>query len=67
MKNPISFIFKRFNSEYNTYIERKSIVRKIFYFIDYVFAYLFYGASVNDYFAFGFYKLRPNGRNEWIR
>jgi len=67
IKNPISFVLKRFVSQYNTYIDdRTNIIKISCYFVDYIFAYLFYGASVNDYFAFGFYKMRPNGRNEYI-
>jgi len=39
---------------------------KLFYWIDYLTDYVLYGASLNDYFAYGFYKLRPNGKNEFI-
>ena len=59
----------RFNQLYNTYIEKgekSHSLAKIWYFIDYAFAFIFQGASLNDYFAFGFYKLRSNGRNEYI-
>lgn len=39
---------------------------KLFYWIDYFINLLLYGTSLNDYFAYGFYKLRPNGKNEYI-
>ena len=39
---------------------------KIFYAVDYVFAFIIHGASISDYFAYGFYKLRYKGRKEYI-
>lgn len=41
-------------------------VRMAFYYVDYLWAFLIQGASISDYFAYGFYKLRRNGRNEFI-
>ena len=59
----------RFNQLYNIYIDNggtRKPLSKIWYCIDYAFAFLFQGASFNDYFAYGFYKLRPSGRREYI-
>lgn len=39
---------------------------KFLYWVDYLTDYLIYGTSLNDYFAYGFYKMRPNGKNEFI-
>ena len=39
---------------------------KPLYWVDYLLSFVFYGASINDYFMYGFYKLRPNGRKEYI-
>ena len=65
MKNKVGYFFRRFASEYKMYVGKSFLLAPL-YFIDYLFALLFRGASVNDYFAFGFYKLRCNGRNEYI-
>lgn len=43
-----------------------SFGRKIFLVVDYLFALIIHGASISDYFAYGFYKLRRNGRKEYI-
>ena len=43
-----------------------SFVQKLFYMTDYVFAFIIHGASISDYFAYNFYKLRYNGRKEYI-
>lgn len=39
---------------------------KLFYILDYIGAFIVHGASISDYFAYGFYKLRYNGREEYI-
>ena len=58
---------KRFNEMMHTYIgDEISIYKKCFYLVDYVFSLIIDGASISDYFAYGFYKLRRNGRNEYI-
>ena len=59
----------RFNQLYATYIGKDGICKpfvKLGCFIDYVSAFVCQGASLNDYFAYGFFKLRPNGRREYI-
>ena len=43
-----------------------SFFGKFFYVLDYIVAFIVHGASISDYFAYGFYKLRYNGRKEYI-
>ena len=60
-------ISARFREMRSIYVGTEiSFVRKLFYAVDYVFAFLIDGASISDYFAYGFYKLRYNGRREYI-
>lgn len=65
----IKYFVTRFSDLYNTYISGGRAfnpIAKLWYWFDYFFAFIFHGASLNDYFAYGFYKLRPNGRREFI-
>ena len=65
----IKRFFDRFNQLYSTYIAkdgRQNPFAKVWYLTDYFFSYIFQGASLNDYFAYCFYKLRPCGRREYI-
>ena len=39
---------------------------KLLYIADYMVSFVLNGASWKDYFGYGFYKLRQNGRNEYI-
>ena len=58
---------KRFYEMMHTYVGEKVPNYKVcFYFIDYIISLLLDGASISDYFAYGFYKQRRNGRNEYI-
>ena len=57
----------RFREMRTCYVGSKvSFLDKIFYAVDYVFAFIIHGASISDYFAYGFYKLRYKGRKEYI-
>ena len=57
----------RFREMRTCYVGTKvSFLDKIFYAVDYVFAFIIHGASISDYFAYGFYKLRYKGRKEYI-
>ena len=59
--------FSRFEEVRSIYIGKNlSLSRKLFYYVDWLFAYLIHGASISDYFAYGFDKLRFCGRNEYI-
>ena len=51
--------------KYN-YIGETSLVYTVYLWFDYFIALIFYGTSISDYFAYGFYKLRRNGRKEYI-
>lgn len=63
----IKKFFRRFEERRAVFIGSDiSWFTKIWYYIDYLFALIYYGASINDYFAYGFYKLRHSGRNEYI-
>lgn len=62
----IKYLIERFEQRKEVFVGKTSWFRSLVYGIDYLFSYLIQGASVNDYFAYGFYKLRLNGRNEFI-
>ena len=60
-------LYSRFKEIRGIYIdERISLSRKCFYYVDWLFAYLIHGASISDYFAYEFDKLRFCGRKEYI-
>ncbi len=63
--SPKQLIF-RFKQMKHDYIGHTSRLKTLWYIFDYMFSLLIYGASISDYFAYGFYKLRPAGRNEYI-
>ena len=63
--NP-KYLISRFKQMKHDYIGTTSHIKTLWYIIDYAFSLLIYGASISDYFAYGFYKLRPSGRNEYI-
>ena len=60
------YIINRFKQMKHDYIGETSRWKTLWYGVDYLFSLLIYGASISDYFAYGFYKLRPSGRNEYI-
>ena len=62
----LKYLFSRFTQMKHDYVGETSFLRTCWYGIDYLFSTIFYGASISDYFAYGFYKLRPSGRNEYI-
>ncbi len=62
----VKYIITRFNQMKQNYIGETSCLYTLFLWIDYALAFLVQGASVSDYFAYGFYKLRFSGRNEFI-
>jgi len=65
--NKIDYLRKHFSEILHVYIGNKiNIISKYFYLLDWLFAFLLHGASINDYFAYGFYKTRYNGRREFI-
>ena len=57
----------RFSEMRRIYIgDNVSPVCKVYYYADWFLSYFIHGASISDYFAYGFYKLRYNGRREYI-
>lgn len=62
----IKYLNKRFNEVYSAYIGNGSAILKLFFWLDWITAYIIHGASVWDYFAYGFYKMRYNGRKQYI-
>ena len=62
----IKQFYYRFKQMRHAYIGETTLALTIWYSIDFFFSVLLYGASISDYFAYGFYKLRPSGRNEYI-
>lgn len=63
----IKRLITRFRQMMHTYIgDNIPIFKIIFFVVDYLCAFVFYGASISDYFAYGFYNLRRSGRNEYI-
>lgn len=62
----LKYLINRFRQMKHDYIGKTTLFQTIWFSIDFLFSALFYGASISDYFAYGFYKLRPSGRNEYI-
>lgn len=61
------YIFKRFVECRNRFIKQKvNPLQNLFYFSDWLFAFIIHGASINDYFAYRFHTLRNSGRKEYI-
>lgn len=59
--------FLRFRDVERIYVSPNiSLLRHSFYLIDWFFSYLIHGASISDYFAYGFYKMKNNGRREYV-
>lgn len=64
--NIVKYIFDRYEEMLRIYMGRRNILAKSCYFIDWLLAMIVYGASVSDYFAYGFYEKRANGRRKYI-
>lgn len=60
------YLLGRFKQMKHNYIGDTSVWKTTWYVIDFLWCALVYGASISDYFAYGFYKLRPSGKNEYI-
>lgn len=60
------YLISRFQQMKHDYIGNTSCFKTCWYIVDYLFTLLIYGTSISDYFAYGFYKLRPTGKNEYI-
>lgn len=62
----VRYVISRFNQMKHDYIGTTSCFKTVILWVDYLCALLVHGASISDYFAYGFYKLRFNGRCEYI-
>lgn len=60
------YLLSRFKQMKHNYVGDTSAWKTGWYVIDFLWCALVYGASISDYFAYGFYKLRPSGKNEYI-
>lgn len=62
-----SYFRKRFHEMMFAYVGTNiHMFKKLYYLLDYLFSYIIHGASISDYFAFGFYDLRYSGRKKFI-
>lgn len=62
----LKYLFTRFHKMQSYYIGKVSLITNLWQWFDFFLSALIYGTSISDYFAYGFYKLRPSGRNEYI-
>lgn len=62
----LKYLTSRFLQMKHDYVGKTTVLQTIWYGVDFLFSAVLYGASISDYFAYGFYKLRPSGRNEYI-
>lgn len=63
----IKKVKNRFSEMLITYIGKDTnLFQRFFYWCDWICSFLIHGASISDYFAYGFYKLRYNGKTEYI-
>ena len=63
----LKHLISRFNQMSHIYVGSDiPTYRMMFYYLDFLLAFVFYGSSISDYFAYGFYKQRRAGRNEYI-
>lgn len=57
----------RFNEMLSIYIgDNINCFQRFCYWLDWLCSFVIHGASISDYFAYGFYKLRYNGKIEYI-
>lgn len=65
--NYIIVHIKKYNLLMNTFISNNlSVLRKVFIMIDFCWCVLFYGAGINDYFQYNFYKRKAVDRKTFI-
>lgn len=63
----VSYLYHRFIEMQRRYVKGNvPFFRLCLYWCDWIISLIVQGASISDYFAYGFYKLRINGRNEFI-
>jgi len=63
----VAYAKLRFRNMTQIYIgENVSLFMKSFYFFDWLIAFIIHGASISNYFLYGFYKKRYNEKKEYI-
>lgn len=62
----IKYIYYRFHQMKDAYVGTTSFCRSLFLWLDWIWNAMLYGASISDYFAYGFYKLNHTGKQEYI-
>lgn len=64
--NKLTYIYRRFHQMKDAYIGPTSIVRTLWLWLGWINNAILYGATISDYFAYGFYKLQHSGKQEYI-
>ena len=62
----LKYIYNRFHQMKHDYIGETSFVRTCWLWLGWINNAILYGASISDYFAYGFYKLNHTGKQEFI-
>ncbi len=62
----LKYIYNRFLQMKHDYIGETSFFHTCWLWLGWIFNAIFYGASISDYFAYGFYKLNHTGKQEFI-
>ena len=62
----LKYIYNRFHQMKHDYIGETSFVRTCWLWLGWINNAILYGASISDYFAYGFYKLQHSGKQEYI-
>lgn len=65
----LKYFISRFNELYRSFLDKEgsgNAFTKLWVFVDYMFALFFWGASLKDYFAYGFVNLRCRGRRDYV-
>lgn len=62
----IKYIYNRFHQMKDAYIGKTSALRTGWLWLGWINNAILYGASISDYFAYGFYKLNHTGKQDYI-
>lgn len=65
-KRKFEYYVKRYKDLKKLYVGKTGILKSLGLFIDYIFSMGIYGASINDYFAYRFYRLRHNAKKRYL-
>lgn len=61
-----TYLYNRFHQMKDAYIGKTGLFRTCSLWLGWLTNAVFYGASISDYFAYGFYKLKHIGKQEYI-